>query len=184
MGKELIKHYKLMKPSQELTAEASQEYQQLLPQCVQIASDWWESLTVEKKKDWEFRANVADGVFIKNLRGIHGDFVWPPELDHSFKFGWHTNIWIDPREKISKKLFELIDKTKFLRLCFDDDEEWYDDVLEDARDDENYNEGNIFTPVSGYYPTGDGNVVYCFQGTGEDYTACDRECGYCGRCDY
>lgn len=41
-----------------------------------------------------------------------------------------------------------------------------------------------FTPYSGYYSTGNGDAVYAFEGEGPDHTACDSECGYCGRCSY
>jgi hypothetical protein len=41
-----------------------------------------------------------------------------------------------------------------------------------------------FTPHSGYYRTGNGDTVWAMQGEGPDYTACDSECGYCGRCSY
>jgi hypothetical protein len=41
-----------------------------------------------------------------------------------------------------------------------------------------------FTPNSGYYSTGQGDQVYCFRGEEPDLTACDSECGYCGRCQY
>ena len=42
--------------------------------------------------------------------------------------------------------------------------------------------GDTFTPRSGMYLTGNGDSVYCTRGEGRDFTACDSECGYCGRC--
>lgn len=45
-------------------------------------------------------------------------------------------------------------------------------------------EEDEFTPYSGIYRSGNGESVYAFQGEGQDLTACDKECGYCGRCSY
>jgi hypothetical protein len=39
-----------------------------------------------------------------------------------------------------------------------------------------------FTPESGYYSTGNGDQVFATQGTEPDISACNSECGYCGRC--
>lgn len=64
---------------------------------------------------------------------------------------------------------------------------WYDDYEED---DERYGyrsgmyEDKPFTPRTGWYMTGNADFVYQFQGETQDYTACDMECGYCGRCSY
>ena len=64
---------------------------------------------------------------------------------------------------------------------------WYDDYEED---DERYGyrsgmyEDKPFTPHTGWYMTGNADFVYQFQGETQDYTACDMECGYCGRCSY
>ena len=42
-----------------------------------------------------------------------------------------------------------------------------------------------FTPYTGMYQTGvPGERVFQFEGESEDMTACDSECGYCGRCAY
>ncbi|KAL7573402.1 hypothetical protein ACA910_006508 [Epithemia clementina (nom. ined.)] len=41
-----------------------------------------------------------------------------------------------------------------------------------------------FTPTSGWYRTGDGDMVYAMAGECPDYAACGKECGYCGRCPY
>lgn len=43
-------------------------------------------------------------------------------------------------------------------------------------------QSHLFTPESGYYSTGNGDQVYAFRGTEPDISACDSECGYCGRC--
>jgi hypothetical protein len=56
--------------------------------------------------------------------------------------------------------------------------ESYDDYRDYERDDED------FTPYTGYYSTGTGDRVFAFAGEDPDYTACDKECGYCGRCTY
>lgn len=53
----------------------------------------------------------------------------------------------------------------------------YDDYYD--RDDE-----EEFTPASGWHSTGNGDMVYAMAGEGPDYTACDKECGNCGRCTY
>ena len=41
-----------------------------------------------------------------------------------------------------------------------------------------------FTPTTGWCSTGSCEQVYCMAGEGPDHTACDNECGYCGRCSY
>ncbi|CAE7495776.1 unnamed protein product [Symbiodinium natans] len=43
---------------------------------------------------------------------------------------------------------------------------------------------DMFTPEDGYYMTGQGDMVFAFRGEQRDFTACDKDCGYCGRCQY
>lgn len=61
----------------------------------------------------------------------------------------------------------------------DDDDDSYRDYF-DYYD----NDRDEFTPSSGWYSTGNGDQVYAFRGEEPDLTACDSECGYCGRCTY
>lgn len=63
--------------------------------------------------------------------------------------------------------------------------EYYNDREEDAAIEMAFREDEEeFTPYTGIYYSGNGSSVFCFQGESRDYTACDSECGYCGRCGY
>ena len=63
----------------------------------------------------------------------------------------------------------------------DKDKKAYWDEFNDCYEEEYEEE---FTPSDGYYRTGNGDMVYAFAGESEDLTACDSECGMCGRCSY
>jgi len=179
---ELVSHYKFVKSSKLITEEACREYEQILLKSVEIVSDWWNSFAPVKKANWEVQASETDGIMIKNSRGIYCDWILPAKLDDTFKFGWKSMG--DPREEISEKISELIDKTNFLSLCIEDEKYYERDYKEDDEyDDDDYKDG--FTPYSGYYQTGEGDTVWCMEGESPDYTACSSDgCGYCGRCSY
>jgi len=176
--RELVSHNKFVKSSKLITEEACREYEQILLKSVEIVSDWWNSFAAVKKANWEVHASEADGILIKDSRGIYCDWIMPAKLDDSFKFGW--KCMGDPREEISEKISELIDKTKFLSLCLEDKKYYERDYKEYYEYDKDQ-----FTPSSGYYLTGEGDSVWCVEGESPDYTACSSNgCGYCGRCGY
>ena len=58
----------------------------------------------------------------------------------------------------------------------------YLDGADDVSDSEVYEDQ--YNEPAGWYMAGDGDNVYRLQGECEDTTACDSECGYCGRCEY
>lgn len=63
-------------------------------------------------------------------------------------------------------------------LITDEDiESWRRDLQDHYAEEE-------LTPHSGYYRTRQGSNIYCMRGEPEDLTACDKECGYCGRRQY
>jgi hypothetical protein len=71
--------------------------------------------------------------------------------------------------------------------AFDSDEDdCYDDIGEDCdgRDGPYTDHHYDFTPHDIYYSNRYGEMVYAYAGEQPDHTACDRECGWCGRCSY
>jgi hypothetical protein len=70
--------------------------------------------------------------------------------------------------------------------AYDDayDEDRYNETYEEEDDRYNDTYEEEFTPHAGYYRTGNGDTVYALAGEEPDLTACDKECGYCGRCSY
>ena len=111
----------------------------------------------------------------------------PVKLDNTLTIGWqdrHYGNSADPKSEVAEKLFNIIDNSTYLKECIQDEAE--NNIASDLYD---YNESDDeepvqFTPYSGYYSTGQGDMVYAVQGEQPDYTACDSECGYCGRCQY
>lgn len=154
-----------------------------MPKFVETVLEWWNSYPQGKKYDWEVKANLTDGVYIKSPITIGDPVKIPILLDDSFKVGWqHRRFGFpeDPKEAIVEELFKLIDSSKFFKL-FIEDNEMCDD-LEDSGIN-SYRESE-FTPYSDYYPCGGDGNVFCQKGETEDLTACGSDCGYCGRYQY
>ena len=88
------------------------------------------------------------------------------------------------KEEARKKDVELAEKDEELRMLReDDDTDIYDlddhqyrlrGYHDDSDDEDRWGGDNIVT----------NNLHQRFYGTGNDFTACDQECGYCGHCQY
>ena len=82
--------------------------------------------------------------------------------------------------------FHKVDIARERKRQQDGDNEKYDDMISSDEIGNDYESENSldFTPTSGMYFTGQGDQVYCMGGEERDLTACDIDCGYCGRCGY
>jgi hypothetical protein len=199
-------HYKRVDPEKAVTREGLEEYKQLLPKFVETVLEWWNSYPQDEKHDWEVKANLTDGVYIKSpiqSNPIADPVKIPIVLDDSFEVGWrHRRFGFpkDPKEAIVEELFKLIDSSKVFKLFIEDLEEYDDEEVGGIRYKESkwykayehnrnllnsVSRGSEFTPCSDYYPCGgDGSMVFCQRGEEQDLTACGSDCGYCGRCQY
>lgn len=113
---------------------------------------------------------------------------WPPgRLDSSVSVGWQHRRYeskIDPKVEIAEEVMGALQKSS-ISYCFQEDQE--DNIRAglggDCSDDDR---DKSFTPHTGWYSAGPGNMVYAVAGELDepDLTACGLECGYCGRCKY
>ena len=211
-------HFKKIKSDKKkITEEASEEYAEILPKCIETVTVWWNSYPSNQKSGWEVKANLSDGIYVKSPDDLFDSpIVMKSILNNMFNVGWrhrYRESLRDPKEEIAEKLFTIINNSSFLKKCIVDFEveeferkefemeEFETEEFErkefemeeferedkygidpyDFMDNSDYDE---FTPHSGYYYTGTGDYVYCFQGDQKDCLACDLECGYCGRCPY
>lgn len=100
--------------------------------------------------------------------------------------GWQDHSYgrtVDPKKELAESLIREGYASKLSSLMELHEEDFVNDYIADynysdtSRDDE-------FTPEDGHCLTGNGEQVYCMHGESPDLTACDKECGYCGRCMY
>jgi hypothetical protein len=101
-----------------------------------------------------------------SFNNLIDSFAWLSQAEYKLKNrNTHTKLIIEEDQDQDQDQDQYISE---------EEENYYDD---DDDDDE-------FTPYSGYYATGNGGLTYAHKGEGVDMTACDSECGYCGRCQY
>jgi hypothetical protein len=97
--------------------------------------------------------------------------------------GYEQEFTIDTAQNIGMEFFQKnsIANRNIGRASHSYNYDTHEDYVGDNGGDDEEEE---FTPTSGYYFTGNGDCVYAFQGESRDLQACDKECGYCGRCQY
>jgi hypothetical protein len=163
------------KINKEITLEYSKIYEKLQVH----VEKWWKNL--ESKNGWVMDVNEK-GIYIIDPI-VEVEIIIPKELDDSLTIGWQHRRYgrvRDPKEQLAEELISILFEKFVLRDYFDEIE--VDEIAQDLG--LNDNDYQRFTPYSGMYMTGNGESVYCNEGEYEDYTACDSECGYCGRCPY
>lgn len=135
-------------------------------------------------KSWTLRADSVHGIYIDCPDELFKAIIAPPQLDSTLNVGWqhrHYASCHDPKEDIAEEMMSILKRSAVAGILTkeEDTESWRRDLSD------NYGQAEEeFTPHSGSYRTGQGDRVYCMQGEAEDFTACDKECGYCGRCQY
>jgi hypothetical protein len=184
-------HFVHLKEAIEIPASATADYEKVLPVLVQKTLAWWEKVKPDDKIGWTVEAAVSTGIFIKfpeNEREYNRNPIsFPPTLDATLLVGWERvkrGSIKDPKFEIAERLIGALKAhlTRDTWALFDDNAE---DEYGLARWQPNsHRTVDKFTPYTGYYSTGNGDVVFSSRGEERDFTACSSECGYCGRCGY
>jgi hypothetical protein len=162
-----------------ITRELKHEYSKVYQKLEDKIEDWWKNWN--SKNGWVM-VKDQNGISIKDPI-VEVEIVVPKELNDTLSVGWqhrHYGYDKDPKKQLAEQLISILFENYALRNSLDDIEE--DEIAQDLGLD-NYDEQK-FTPYSGMYMTGNGDPVYCYEGDTQDFTVCDSECGYCGRCQY
>lgn len=160
MGGERYKFIYLNK-AVDLTEQQKAAYRTLVPELVKIVNSFDLSWPNQPSDKEVVRLRIPKTHYERD------DLVITKELADMHKLGWQDRSYgsdIDPAKEVAEKVMSAVMKSE-CRACFRLDEE--DCVAQDL----------------GYYEPYDDDR-YDDEPWAPDYTACDKECGYCGRCPY
>jgi hypothetical protein len=164
-----------------------QQAEAVLPELLSIAREWWEPVPENERARWQVTLREPVGALEQDADVISikppdkESISWlplrvPSKLGKALGVGWKHRCYaqiLDPRQAVADKLIAvLLAHRRELNL-----EQWQEDnVWADLRDcSDDYSRGSDWDTYENPY-TG--------QREEYDYTACDKECGYCGRCTY
>jgi hypothetical protein len=175
-------HYRYMRCTKEPSEEYKAEYAKLFLSLAIAIQKWWQDR--KDQEGWE--VEFDDDIRINSPGMNTNDIIIPKVLGNKLTVGWQDFSYgdeEDPKKELAETLMTILKNSRRLAEILVTEEEDNTDDLYD-RDDYYQDEPEPFTPSTGWYSTGDGDRVFCFEGGSPDYTACGSECGYCGRCQY
>ena len=167
--------YKMLRvwSSVRITTDHQEAYAALHPVLLRLAAKWRSALS--NPAVWDFDQRKDGDLFRIKFVGDHSDLfaplVMPLKLiDNGTMADWHVGwrrrrygTYRDPSEDLAETLMAALRSSTLGPLLYLDQE---DNIREDLN-------GGV---------TSD----YCDDGNSspQDFAACDKECGYCGHCDY